>query len=195
MTSEKYVVSKNGEQLDGRYGVDQIAEMLKSEPGATFLVWQEGMPEWAEAGSLPGVIAIQRMPTPSGPPPAPDSSAPDARNTLKGMGRELKQLSFLPSLFDLSFSSMITPKLIRLFYVVAMILVAISAIGVLGSAVTTLFSGFRYHSPMMIVMGIGGFLLVPIVFIVGVAVCRLYAELVIVIFKIKENLDIIVEKD
>jgi Domain of unknown function (DUF4282) len=84
---------------------------------------------------------------------------------------------FLASLFDFGFNSFVTPKVVKAVYVLAMILIAL---WLLAFAVTA----FLVNK----VLGIAVlFILCPILFIVELALCRLFLELVMVIFRIADD--------
>ena len=84
---------------------------------------------------------------------------------------------FVGALFDLSFSSFITTKLIKVLYIIAIILAALEALSIIGY-------GFMMGS----VAGLVTLIASPIVFFAIVIAARVYMELVMVIFKAAENL-------
>lgn len=81
------------------------------------------------------------------------------------------------SLMDMSFQSFVTPKIVKLLYILMILASALGALSVLGSG---LFSGKFFGM-------VGGVVGAPIVFVVGVLVARVYMEILIVVFKIAEN--------
>jgi Domain of unknown function (DUF4282) len=84
---------------------------------------------------------------------------------------------FLASLFDFGFNSFVTPKVVKAVYVLAMILIAL---WLLAFAV----AAFAVNR----VLGIAAlFILCPILFIVELALWRLFLELVMVIFRIADD--------
>lgn len=90
---------------------------------------------------------------------------------------------FLGSLFDLSFSEMVTTKIIKILYIIS-----IFASGL--TALATIFTGFSNS----IVAGILTLILAPIVFLFYVIFARMSLELVVVVFKIAENTELIARK-
>lgn len=84
---------------------------------------------------------------------------------------------FIGALFDLSFSSFITTKLIKVLYILAMIGAGLEALAVIGV-------GFARGSMFGLVM----LILSPIVFFAIVILARVYMELVMVIFRAAELL-------
>ena len=82
---------------------------------------------------------------------------------------------FFESLMDTRFDSLITPKLIRFLYVVSIVVLAIGI-------VVAIIAGFAED----VGTGILLLLLAPIVALIYLIVIRLYLELIIVAFKIRE---------
>ncbi len=88
---------------------------------------------------------------------------------------------FLASLFDVSMQEMVTPKIIRVFYIIGLIGIAL---GALGTIVGALFAAFDN--------GFGAFLLAvigaPIGAFIAVIMLRVYLELIILLFNIYDQL-------
>ncbi len=89
-----------------------------------------------------------------------------------------EQRGFFASLMDTRFSSLITPKLIRFLYVVSMIVLVIGAIVVIAASFAS--STGR---------GVLALILAPIGALIYLIVIRLYLELIIVTFKIRDAAD------
>jgi len=88
--------------------------------------------------------------------------------------------SFLQSLFDLSFSQFITPKLIKVIYVVFIVIFAIYGLILIGVGFVAAANGRP-----------AGLLLIPvavIVFFVGIILTRVWLELVMVFFSMLDRL-------
>ncbi len=92
---------------------------------------------------------------------------------------------FLPALFDLSFSQFITVKIVKILFIIAIVLAAIMAIMVL---VSGLASG-------SVVGGLIGIVLTPIAFLLYVLGARIWLELILVVFRIAENTQKMVDGD
>ena len=88
---------------------------------------------------------------------------------------------FMASLFDFGFNSFVTPKVVKVIYVLMMILLGL---GALLFAITA----FR-ASPVFGVISL--FILCPLFFLVELALWRIVLELFIVIFRIADDLRII----
>lgn len=82
---------------------------------------------------------------------------------------------FFEALMDISFDHLITPTMIRFLYVVAMILIGLGALAVI-------IAGFAESAGT----GIVALILAPIFALIYLIVTRLWLELIIVIFKIRD---------
>ncbi len=76
------------------------------------------------------------------------------------------------------FDAMLTPKIITFVYWIILFFVVISGLG-------TMFSG----------MGLHGFLMGLVIIVIGGVFSRIWCELLIVLFKINDNLKKVVDKD
>ncbi len=83
---------------------------------------------------------------------------------------------FLGALFDFSFTTFITTKIIKVVYGVAIFLCGLGALAFL-------IGGFSRS----FLAGIGALILSPIIFILYVMLTRIWLELIIVIFRIAEH--------
>ncbi len=88
------------------------------------------------------------------------------------------QRGFLESLMDTRFDSLITPKLIRFLYVVSMVVLAIGAL-------VTIIAAFADKAST----GILFLILAPLGALIYLIVVRLWLELIVVTFKIREAAD------
>ena len=84
---------------------------------------------------------------------------------------------FLSGLMDFTFTEFVTTRIVKFVYILHLVLAGLFCISMLFKA---LLSG-------SFLSAIGGMLLAPILFIILALVGRIYAELVIVIFRIAEN--------
>ena len=85
--------------------------------------------------------------------------------------------SFFGALFDLSFSSFITPKIIKILFILAMIGAAILSLVII-------VGGFTQG----VGAGILALILSVIVFVINIVLARLWLELVMVAFSINDRL-------
>ena len=134
--------------------------------------WQASDGKWYPPEAQPGTAAMT-------PPTTPPTTSP---TTLGGGGAGpsfsagVEGGSFFKRLFDISMTSFVTPSIIKLLFVLAIIGVTI------GSAVM-LITGLA-------TFGDGGGLLVllaPILWLLGIIYWRVLLELVIVLFRIERN--------
>ena len=84
---------------------------------------------------------------------------------------------WIATLFDLSFSSFLTIKIIRVLYILAIVGVALGALSVL-------LSSALQNGAIGVVIGLVG---AVVVFFVGVLLARVYMEIIMVMFRIAEN--------
>ena len=83
---------------------------------------------------------------------------------------------FFASLFDFSFTELITPKLIKFLYGIVMLLNAVVAVGFI-------IGGFASHWAM----GILALVLSPLIFLFFTIYARVFLELIIIVFRIAQH--------
>jgi len=84
---------------------------------------------------------------------------------------------FFKTLMDFSFSSLIAPKVVKFIYVIAIIACALSSLSIVITGFTTsVASGF-----LLLIFS-------PVIFVLMVIMARIYLELIIVIFRIAEDI-------
>jgi len=91
--------------------------------------------------------------------------------------------SFLDSVLDLSFSSFITTRLIKIIYLIFVILACISGLAII---VTGMFNGIG--------AGVLSLIVAPLIVVLEIMVCRVCLEIVMVIFKIAQDVDKLANK-
>ena len=87
---------------------------------------------------------------------------------------------FFGSLFDFSFDNFIATKLVKFLYVLTLIMLSIASLVYLVLGLVALGNGSGY--------GLLFIILAPVIWLFGLVVSRLYLELVIVMFKISEDI-------
>lgn len=95
---------------------------------------------------------------------------------------DLKEI--LESTLDLSFTRFITTKLIKLIYVVSLVMIIISGILILAE-------GIRGG----VATGLASVIVAPLVMVLETMVCRVMLELVMVLFRIAQDLHKIAESE
>lgn len=85
-------------------------------------------------------------------------------------------------LFDFSFETLITPKVIAVIYGLFLALLALCFVGGLGVTIMTVARG-------QILQGLGMLILLPIGTLLWLVLGRVYFELVIVLFKVAQDAD------
>lgn len=89
----------------------------------------------------------------------------------------MEQKGFLASLFDVSFSSLITTKVIKVIYIISMIVIGLAALVFIGGA----FANSAAAGVFMLVI------VAPIVSLVYLIYTRVFLEVIIVLFRIMET--------
>ena len=89
---------------------------------------------------------------------------------------------FIAGLFDFSFTNLITPKVIKVLYGLFLILWALGILGGLGTVVMMLISG-------EIIVAFLALLLLPVIALLYLVMLRMYHELIIIAFKMAQNLE------
>ncbi len=92
-------------------------------------------------------------------------------------------MNFLPALFDFSFSEFVTTKIIKILYGIFIVLAGVAAL-------VAIIAGFSDSAGMGILM----LILSPFLFLLYLIMARVWLELVIVIFRIAENVGEIAEQ-
>ena len=97
-------------------------------------------------------------------------------------------MDFLMSLIDLKFSRFITAYLVRIIYVIMLVLILL---GLIGAVISGLFTMFTGRSGILV--GLGTICLSPFVTVLYIILARVWTELIMVIFRIAEDLHELVE--
>ncbi len=114
--------------------------------------------------------------------------APSPQYQVAAPGAAQKQATgFFGSLFDLSFSSFVAPKIIKVLYVLVLILIALGVLAGLGGAVFALIQGEIVQALLTLVV-------LPFAVIIELILARMWTELIIVSFRIAENVQEINQK-
>jgi hypothetical protein len=90
---------------------------------------------------------------------------------------------FFSALYDFSFHTFVTPKIIRVLYILALVIIGLWSLGFLISGFTPSYSfvGTSQPSPLVHIIG------APIMFVLGSILARVYLEFIIAVFNIAEN--------
>lgn len=180
MSQDQWFVSQDGVQLEGSFDREQAARLLRERPQSAFLVWKEGMGQWADPRTLSDFAA----------PPAaaaPPHAAPPPPRSYAPASRPMEPAGFFKALFDVRFNEFITPKIISLIYVLAMILIGLGLIFLVWTGLRSIYSGIRYDMGGMAVRGLIYLVVAPVFSLLYLAMVRVFLEAVLVLFKIKDN--------
>lgn len=106
--------------------------------------------------------------------PRPARGQPSSTDALEGFG-------VVRSLFDLKFTSFVTPRLLRFFYGFVVVVLTIGAVGLL---IACLVSG---QSSLLVV----GLIVVPVVYLLQLMLLRVWCELIGLAFRIADDVRVI----
>lgn len=191
MTEKLWHIAQDGRQIDGTHDLREVADLVGSAPSSSFLVWKDGMNQWLAPQEVPEITALL---APVAPPevqvPATPSSTEQAlpRDGSFDLGAVRDRMNFWRSLFDLKFDRLVTPTMVTVLYAVAMVFVALAFLAMFFSGLTTIITGIRYSNWGMAFMGLVWTLLSPVLSVIYLAMVRLFFEVVVVLFKIHEQL-------
>lgn len=104
-----------------------------------------------------------------------ESSTPAPPPPSQPPGEPVRRYGFFESLMDTRFDHLITPTMIRFLYIVAMVILALLTL-------VAIIAGFAKSGGA----GILSLILAPIFALIYLIVTRLWLELIIVIFKIRD---------
>lgn len=146
----------------------------------------ESQAAWPAAAARAAIALPPEEPSAAG---SPDPYQQDYERTkTAGFPRPQQQhqasaspQGFIAALFDFSFNSFVTPKVVKVIYVLIM---ALTGLGAVGFAITA----FRI-TPVFGIISL--LILCPLFFLVEVALWRIVLELFIVIFRIADDLRVI----
>ncbi len=118
-----------------------------------------------------------------GPPPgAPQQGYQPAPSPMGGgMPAMPAQLGFVSGLFDFSFTNFITTKVIKVLYGIWLVGLVLFILGGFGTAIMGMVNGAILQGFLMV-------LVVPVAAVLYLIIGRIYFELIIVAFRIAENL-------
>lgn len=207
MSDSRWFVSIDGQQQAGDYGPDDVRNLIAQHRGKHILVWTQGMAQWADPSTLPQFQPAPRPAAAPAPQAAPaqaaawqpaaqpgPAAAPHAG--VRFDSNELKRSAgFFKSLLDISFTTFVTTKMVPVIYAIVMALLGLACVVyILFFGGGSLLAGIRFKNPMSIGMGIAFIALTPVVGVIYLALIRMWFELVIVFFRMKEDLDFLVGK-
>ena len=191
-------LSKDGQQT-GPFPLEEVQRRLATgEVLPTQLAWYQGAPGWGPISAVPGIGPLPT--TVGGTAPGAGGAVPVATAGASGGARlggggmmggamgglvssaGLKQGGggFFGALFDFSFTSFVTPKIIKVLFILGVLVVSLYAIGML---LIGLFSMVRGA----IGSGLGMLIVAPIIFVLGICYVRVLLEVMVAIFRIAEN--------
>ena len=93
------------------------------------------------------------------------------------------QKGFVGAMFDFSFNNYVTPKIVKVLYGIWILFAALTILGGMGAGVMTMVSSYG-----SVIGGLLQIIISPFAGILVLILGRIYMEVLIVLFKIAENL-------
>lgn len=205
MADPSWFVAVDGNQLGGGHADADVRELMRAHAGSQILVWREPMVDWVDPKTIPALAAspapaAEAPPAPPAPayaapaapaPAAPQAPAPSPRPASRPAvelpdvkGTFQQESKFFAGLLDIKFQTFVTPKIVGTLYAVALVLIALGAVGMILSGLFSL----RFGAGAL-PMALGMVLVAPILAIFQAALLRVFFELALALFRIKENTD------
>lgn len=190
MAEQRWMVTMDGKQLENDMSVQEVRTLISNNPGKQILVWTQGLTQWMDASTVPEF----RKPAPAAKPAVAES--PKAEPIIKTSSEELKEKAgLLKGLLDFRFEHFITTKIISILYIIVILLIVLGGLFYffVGGGMA-LWTGIQTRSFISILIAIGIMILTPIVMVLYLAAIRMWFEVVIIFFRIKEDLTKLVER-
>jgi hypothetical protein len=201
MAESRWFISIDGQQ-EGDFSIEETKAKIQRNPGKRILVWTQGMAQWADPADLPQFKAVPvAVPAPAPiPPPGPAPSPgtimeQPVSHTRIDKDEIKKQAGILKTLLDFRFETFVTSKIIPVIYVILLIVIGLAVVGaILISGFGGLITAIKFESFVMGLTALGTIILAPLVGILYIALVRIWFEVLIIIFRIKEDLTTLVER-
>jgi len=190
MAEQRWMVTMDGKQLENDMSVQDVKTLISNNPGKQILVWTQGLTQWMDASTVPEF----RKPAPASKPAVVES--PKAEPIIKTSSEEIKEKAgLLKGLLDFRFEHFITTKIISILYIIVILLIVLGGLFYffVGGGMA-LWTGIQARSFISILIAIGIMILTPIVMVLYLAAIRMWFEVVIIFFRIKEDLSKLVER-
>ncbi|MGP4023799.1 DUF4282 domain-containing protein [Actinomadura sp. 3N407] len=137
----------------------------------------------------PGGVPGPRPPGPaSGPQTGPQTGPQDQRQVWTPPPRDPADKGVFAALFDMNFDHMITTRLVKIIYVIALVLITLGALFVAGYGLAWLAQGATFFALLLLVAA-------PFLWVFQLLAVRILMEFVINQFKISEYLRAIKDKN
>lgn len=188
MAEQRWMVTMDGKQLENDMSVQEVRTLINNNPGKQILVWTQGLTQWMDASTVP---EFRKMA-----PVKPVESPKAAEPIIKTSSEELKEKAgLLKGLLDFRFEHFITTKIISVLYIIVIVLIALGGLFYffVGGGMA-LWTGIQARSFFSILLALGIMILTPIVMLLYLAAIRMWFEVIIIFFRMKEDLTKLVER-
>jgi Domain of unknown function (DUF4282)/GYF domain 2 len=187
MAEQRWMVTMDGKQLENDMSAQEVRTLINNNPGKHILVWTQGMTQWMDASTVPEFRKIT---------PAKPAESPKPEPSVKISSEEIKEKAgLLKGLLDFRFEHFITTKIISILYIIVIVLIVLGGLFYffVGGGMA-LWTGIQARSFFSILIALGIMILTPIVMVLYLAAIRMWFEVVIIFFRMKEDLTKLVER-
>ncbi len=187
MAEQRWMVTMDGKQHENDMSVQEVRTLINNNPGKNILVWTQGMAQWMDASTVPEFRKIT---------PAKPAESPKPEPSVKISSDEIKEKAgLLKGLLDFRFEHFITTKIISILYIIVIVMIALGGLFYffVGGGMA-LWTGIQARSFFSILIALGIMILTPIVMVLYLAAIRMWFEVVIIFFRMKEDLTKLVER-
>ncbi|QKW34158.1 DUF4282 domain-containing protein [Actinomadura sp. NAK00032] len=140
-------------------------------------------------GPPPGPQQPAPVPGPRQPAPGAPGAAPQGQQGQQGwLPPERTDKGLLGALLDANFDSLVTPKLLKLFYALSMVMVTLECLAIVGFAIWIISMDFYWAVALLLIIA------TPLIWFFQMLFVRILMEAVVVRFKQAEYLRVIKDK-
>ncbi len=198
MSDQIWHIAQDGQQVAGTHSPIEVVDLVQQgSPTSTFLVWRQGQDGWKAPEEVPELGALFAPVAPAAPPTVTASSTPSVETSSATGARPTpihQRMGFVRSLFDLRFENLVTPKMISVLYAISMVLVGLGLLAMLFSGLTSVVKGVRYSAWGMAFFGLVWVAISPLLALLYLALIRVFFEVVVILFKIRDDLGTIARR-
>jgi hypothetical protein len=198
MAESRWFISIDGQQ-EGDFSIEDTKAKIQRNQGKRILVWSQGMAQWADPADLPQFKAVPApapVPGPAPiPPPGPSTFAEPASHLNIDKQEVLKQAGILKGLLDFRFENFATLKIIPVVYaLLAVVIVLVVLFAILVSGFGGLITAIKLSSFMLALTALATIVIAPLLGLLYLSLLRMSFETIKVIFRIKDDLETLVER-
>ena len=192
-------INKDGQQ-SGPFPLDEVNRKLATgEIQSTNLAWYQGAAGWGPVSAIPGVT----LPSAAAAIGAGSSVAGGGVVSMSAMSAQFQRSEtaalvrnpggLFSALFDFSFTKFAGVRLIKAIYVIQLIIISLVMLGYFLGGLGVALSIFRYAPLQAILLLLGTFIVIPLLYLVALCFTRILMEALIAFFKLAEDTGTLVQ--